>query len=78
MSASHLSHIFKSVAGVSTMAYLKACRIAAAKRYLAQTELPVGEIVERCGFSDSSNFSRTFREQTGMSPSEFRRSCKEG
>ena len=77
MSASHLSHIFKSVAGVSTMAYLKACRIAAAKRYLAQTELPVGEIVEKCGFSDSSNFSRTFREQTGMSPSEFRRRYRE-
>ncbi len=77
MSASHLSHIFKRVAGVSVMEYLKACRLAAAKGFLAQTRLPVGEIVERCGFSDSSNFSRTFRAHTGLSPSDFRKKYRE-
>lgn len=77
MSPSHLSHIFKSVTGVSVMEYLKSCRIAAAKKYLAQTELSVGEVVECCGFSDSSNFSRTFKANTGVSPSDFRRKyCK--
>ena len=37
------------------------------------TDMRIGEIVEHCGFSDSSNFSRTFRAVTGLSPSEFRK-----
>lgn len=72
LSEYHLSHIFKSVTGYPVMGYLLSLRLAAAKRLLTKTDLPVGEIVESCGFSDSSNFSRTFRAATGLSPSEFR------
>ena len=75
-SASHLSHLFKNVTGSSVMDYLKSCRIASAKKYLAETDLTVSEVVEACGFSDFSNFSRTFRQVTGLSPSEFRRLCR--
>ncbi len=73
ISASSLSHKFKDVTGVSVMEYLKLCRIAGAKNYLATTAMSIGEIVEACGFGDASNFSRTFREQNGLSPKEFRR-----
>lgn len=72
ISQSHLSHLFKQVTGTSVMGYLASCRFAAAKRYLAETDLPVGRIVELCGFSDSSNFSRSFKSITGMTPSDFR------
>ena len=45
----------------------------------AELKFVAGRIVsERDGKGGSSGFSRTFREQTGMSPPEFRRSCKEG
>lgn len=73
LSPSHLSHRFKQVAGISVMGYLQACRLAAAKQQLIQTDLPVGSIVEACGYSDSSNFSRSFLSATGMTPSQFRR-----
>lgn len=73
LSASHLSHQFKRVAGVSVMAYLQACRLAAAKEQLAQTDLPIGSIVEICGYSDSSNFSRYFQSVTGLTPTQFRK-----
>lgn len=73
MSVSSLSHRFKQVTGTSVMGYLLSCRLAAAKNLLTHTALGIGEIVERCGFSDSSNFSRTFKRATGLSPTVFRR-----
>ncbi|MBQ9773152.1 MAG: AraC family transcriptional regulator [Clostridia bacterium] len=73
MSASYLSHLFKATTGVSVMEYLAACRMQAAKKYLATTDMTVGEIVSACGFSDSSNFSRSFKQRTGQTPSQFRK-----
>jgi len=72
VSVSYLSHQFKRVTGNSVMGYLLSCRIAAAKKYLAETTMGISQIVEECGFSDSSNFSRTFKCITGCSPTQFR------
>lgn len=77
ISISSLSHRFRRMTGVSVMAYLQSCRMAHAKRMLADMELPIGEIVELCGFSDSSNFSRTFKRLNGMSPVAFRKRYKQ-
>jgi AraC-like DNA-binding protein len=76
VSISSLCHRFKKTTGFSVMDYLLSCRIAAAKKLLAKTNLPVGEIVEKCGFTDSSNFSRTFKKLTGISPTNFREKYK--
>lgn len=73
MSPSNLSHLFKQCTGKSVMAYLQGCRLAAAQHYLTATDLPIESIVARCGFSDSSNFSRTFRQHLGLSPTAFRK-----
>lgn len=72
-SVSYLSHLFKRITGSSVMGYLQSCRIAAAKKHLAETGLEIGVIVEKCGFTDASNFSRTFRSLTGCTPSDFRK-----
>ena len=72
LSASYLSHIFKNITGTSVMGYLQSCRLAAAKQCLADTDLSISQVVEQCGFSDSSNFSRTFRNVTGLTPTDFR------
>ena len=71
-SISHLSHLFKRITGNSVMGYLQSCRMAAAKKYLAETDLEVSTIVEKCGFSDASNFSRSFKRVTGSTPTQFR------
>ena len=72
ISPSSLSHQFKKLTGASVMGYLLSCRMASAKHYLTATNAGIAEIVEKCGFSDSSNFSRTFKKRNGISPTEFR------
>lgn len=76
VSISSLSHRFRAVTGVSVMEYLQSCRMAKVKQMLAETDCSIGEIVEKCGFSDNSNFSRTFKKRTGFSPSDFRKRYK--
>ena len=73
ISTSHLSHIFKSVTGYAPIEYLMICRLSAAKKLLSSTDKSIKEIVDLCGFSDESNFSRTFKEKVGMTPSGFRK-----
>ena len=72
ISSSHLSHIFKNITGYAPIEYLSVCRLSAAKNLLSSTDKSIKEIIDLCGFSDESNFSRTFREKVGMTPTEFR------
>ena len=73
MSQSYLSHLFKNITGSSILAYLTAYRIVQAKHLLVETDMEIGKITAACGFSDHSNFGRTFRAQTGMAPLAFRK-----
>lgn len=73
-SVSYLTHKFKQVTGYSIGEFRMMCRIDAAKQLLLTTECPVSEIGYRCGFADTSNFCRYFRQKVGCSPSAFR-SC---
>lgn len=75
-STSSLSHQFKKITGSSVMEYLLFCRVAASKNLLTKTNLSIAEIVDACGFSDNSNFSRTFKKLNGISPMQFRKKFK--
>ncbi len=76
ISSSTLSHSFKKATGFSVFEYLTACRFAMAKNYLCSTNMPVCEIIEQCGFSGSSNFSRSFKKLEGITPLEFRKQSR--
>lgn len=43
-----------------------------AEWYLRQSDLAVERIAERLGYADTSNFSRTFRRWTGITPRDYR------
>ena len=53
--------------------YLYQFRIAQAKRLLADTDRPVGEIARLVGMPDQRHFARLFRRRTGRTPRAFRR-----
>ena len=73
VSPSHLSHVFKKITGYAPIEYLLSCRLSAAKNLLSSTDKSIKEIIDLCGFSDESNFSRSFRGKVGMTPTEFRK-----
>lgn len=68
----YIGRVFTQYYGMSLHVYMIRRRIGEAQRMLAGTELPVGEIAVRCGFSGESYFSETFRRVSGISPTEFR------
>ena len=48
-------------------------RLTLAKKMLLDTNLPISEISENCGFNDYNYFSRVFHLRYGMAPSRFRK-----
>jgi len=69
---SNLSRILNNQVGVSFRQLLRDIRIQKAKRMLASQHYSVKQVAARVGFSDSHYFSRSFRELTGLSASEYR------
>ena len=73
----HFSRKFKQVTGLTVMAYVLNTRIVAAKSMLSETDLPISEVSSRNGFCSISYFCRVFKEQTGITPLQYRKQSKE-
>ncbi|MBT6584015.1 MAG: helix-turn-helix transcriptional regulator, partial [Gammaproteobacteria bacterium] len=43
-----------------------------AEDYIPRADLTINEVAYMLGFSDCSNFARSFRRWTGKSPTEYR------
>lgn len=67
-----LSEEFVEATGLSVIDYLIKLRIKIASILLSQTAVPIGEIMYRTGFNDSTHFGKMFRKHTGFSPSQYR------
>ena len=72
LTPTYFSDLFKKETGMGFKAYLDRVRFSHAESLLAFTDLPISEIPRSAGFYDYANFSRRFRQQLGMSPSEYR------
>lgn len=73
LSQFQLSRICNHQIGMGFNAYLKSLRVTAAMRRLAFTNKGMQEIALGCGFESVRTFNRAFSEETGISPSEYRR-----
>jgi two-component system, response regulator YesN len=74
ISKGYLSQFFKEQTGVNFSEFLENLRMAQAKEWLVQTDMPVHEIAARIGYSSSNTFCRAFKRIYGVSTTEFRRS----
>lgn len=72
-SPSHFNRLFRRAANQSPYQFIMGARMDRAKHLLATSELSIQEIADRCGFPSVSNFSHTFRQACGMTPSAFRK-----
>ncbi|RYG36235.1 AraC family transcriptional regulator [bacterium] len=73
LSIGRFTEVFREEVGCSPREYLSRVRIGAAKNLLLESDLSVSAIAARTGFPDPAYFTRFFRHQIGVSPSEFRR-----
>lgn len=69
--------LFTAAFGKTPTQQLTKYRIQAAISLLLTDELPISEISSRCGFSTPNYFCYRFREETGVSPREFRKTSRE-
>jgi AraC-like DNA-binding protein len=60
--------------GARYQGVLDQVRFKLAREYLAGTSLPVTDIADLLGFSDSTNFRRSFKRWSNLTPSHFRAS----
>lgn len=70
----YLSHQFKRFTGFTLINYIQLTRIRNAQLLLQTTNQRITEIADSCGFNSFSQFNRTFRKYSGLSPSQFRTS----
>ena len=69
----HLCRLFKARTGQTMREYLTGERIEAAKQLLAASERSIPQIASLLRFCDQSYFTRIFREQTGLTPGQYRK-----
>ena len=78
MSPATYSRYFFQFTQCSFTDYINRLRVEHAKKDLITSEHPLTEIAMEHGFSNSSVFSKIFRQYTKLSPSDFRKKYKAG
>lgn len=63
----------KSLLGVSPSDFLRRIRMQRAERLITETALTFSEIAFSVGFSDPKYFTKCFKKETGLTPSEYRK-----
>ncbi len=72
LSESRFRALFRDVYGISPHKYLTDVRISTAKEMLWDTEIPLLEIAEKCGFGSQQYLTDTFKKSVGISPGKYR------
>lgn len=73
LSAQYISQLFKSEIGVNFLAYLTNIRMEKAKSLLVSTSLSIAEVAEQSGYGDYRVFTKVFRKNEGITPSQYRK-----
>jgi AraC-like DNA-binding protein len=72
VSRTTLFNKMSNLIGSSANKYIRRIRMNEAKELLSKTDMPIGEIALKTGFSESQYFSTVFKQETGLTPSQFK------
>lgn len=72
VSQSHISNLFRSRTGTPYIKHVTNLRMDRAKKLLEDPVLSVKEVSKIVGYEDNHYFSRVFKTQTGISPTEYK------
>jgi len=77
ISSRYVNEIFKEQYGMTPVRYLAEVRVNLAKKLLAETENDIVSVCFEVGYDSLSTFYRTFKNEVGMSPNQYRQIAKE-
>jgi AraC family transcriptional regulator len=77
LSRRQLVRAFRAETGETIGAFVRAVTIDRAKRMLADTDMPIGDVAAALGFARPSAFATAFRRSCGRTPREFRKAGRE-
>ena len=72
----HLARVFRKFEKCTAGDYIRKVRIEKARQKIIYSKTSLVEIALETGFSDQSHFTRSFKNITGMTPTEYRRIFK--
>ena len=73
LTPSYINVLFKDETGSTIKKYISGVRIENAKQMIRQDYDRIAEIAEKCGYANANYFAKVFREETGMTPLEYRK-----
>ena len=73
LSRTQLDRRMKQMVGKTLSAYLLDRRMMYARELLLTSDMPIVDVAVKCGFDDTSYFSRVFRNYHSKTPSEVRK-----
>ena len=73
LSISQFERKFKRLVHMSPIKYITQIRLNAACKLLSHTSRPITQVAIQTGFYDHSHFSTKFKQQLGISPTEYRK-----
>jgi AraC family transcriptional regulator len=71
-SVPHFHRVFTAHVGESANSYIRRVRLERAGRKLRMGAVDITEVALAAGYDSHSSFSKAFKQQYGLSPSEFR------
>lgn len=71
MSRVHLYKKISALTGKTPIEFIRLLRLKRATQYLAESQLTIAEIAYRLGFNNPKYFSKYFKEEFGILPSEY-------
>ncbi|MDR1459844.1 MAG: helix-turn-helix domain-containing protein [Bacteroidales bacterium] len=72
----HLASILKEISGKTTYQWIIEAILTEVKILLKDSDLTILQIADQLNFQDASLFGKFFKTQTGLSPSQFKKSYK--
>jgi transcriptional regulator GlxA family with amidase domain len=76
MARSHFSHYFRERTGMTPARFATEVRVHRATRMLVETQAPLKQIADACGFSDPNHFCKVFRRFQHLSPTSYRNAVR--
>ena len=73
LSAAQFTRRFKKLTNQTPRSFIQRQRIDRAKELLLMSDFSIGAIAEQIGYQDVFLFRKRFKQQTGVSPSQFRK-----